>query len=85
MVEFIRDRSVMFRESLFGVRASCYLFSKLINLTLYSAIQLVLYLFAAFALLRPEPLFVHYAVYLVGIGLSATAIGLFISALPRIS
>jgi len=85
VVEFIRDRGVMLRESLLGVRASCYLFSKLINLTLYSAIQLVLYLFAAFALLRPEALFVHYAVYLVGIGLSATAIGLFISALPRIS
>jgi len=83
--EIIRDASILLRERMLDIKNLEYYTVKFITLLFFAIIQNLLFLKISFLILDIRELFWQYFVTLTSISMAGIAIGLFISAIPRLT
>lgn len=83
--EIIRDQRLLLRERMLHLSHRSYFASKFITLFIFGMIQSLLFLIVSFPILELKELFFVYFILLTLVSMTGISIGLFISALPRLS
>jgi hypothetical protein len=81
----IQDRLILLRERMMNISNTFYVISKFVPLFFFSLIQSILYLGVSFFILEIRELFLEYLVISLVLSAVGIALGLFLSALPKIS
>lgn len=83
--EIIRDASILLRERMLDIKNLEYYTVKFITLLFFAVIQNLLFLKISFFILEIKELFWYYFLTLSSISMAGIAIGLFISAIPKLT
>jgi hypothetical protein len=79
--EFTSERLNIIREKMLNFRVSNYLFSKLLALSIFAIIQIIIYLIISKYILLINGVFIIYFIYLFTAQFIGTSIGLFFSSI----
>ena len=81
--DIIKDKTILVRERLLGIRVSAYLLSKYIVLLFFAIIQVLLYLLVSQNILGINSLFSEYFIYLLLANNLGISFGLLISSVSK--